>query len=168
MTVARAVSVLLEDRWITLNRAVGLIRRRNLPVHSLAVGPTATPGLSRLTIMMHSDIATADRAVQHLQKVVGVRAAVAFPAGEGVVRELALVKVRAPHERYGELLDVVQLYNASVVDDSADAMIVELSGSEAFVLSCIRALERFGVVEVARSGTIALGSGNDIQSGTLP
>jgi acetolactate synthase small subunit len=55
-----------------------------------------------------------------------------------------------------------------VVDDSVDAMIVELSGSEAFVLSCIRALERFGVVEVARSGTIALGSGNDIQSGTLP
>jgi acetolactate synthase-1/3 small subunit len=168
MTVTRAVSVLLEDRWITLNRAVGLIRRRNFPVHSLAVGPTATPGLSRLTIMIHSDTATADRAVQHLQKVVGVRAAVAFPAGEGVVRELALVKVRAPHERYGELLDVVQLYNASVVDDTADAMIVELSGSEAFVLSCIRALERFGVVEVARSGTIALGSGNDIQSGTLP
>jgi acetolactate synthase I/III small subunit len=166
MTVARAVSVLLEDRWITLNRAVGLIRRRNLPVRSLAVGPTGTPGLSRLTIMIHSDTATADRAVQHLQKVVGVRAAVAFPAGEGVVRELALVKVRAPHERYGELLDVVQLYNASVVDDSADAMIVELSGSEAFVLSCIRALERFGVVEVARSGTIALGSGKDIQSGT--
>jgi acetolactate synthase-1/3 small subunit len=168
MTIARAVSVLLEDRWITLNRAVGLIRRRNLPVRSLAVGPTATPGLSRLTIMLHSDTATADRAVQHLQKVVGVRAAVAFPAQEGVVRELALVKIRAPHERYGELLDVVQLYNASVVDDSADAMIVELSGSEAFVLSCIRALERFGVVEVARSGTIALGSGNDIQSGTLP
>jgi len=168
MTVARAVSVLLEDRWITLNRAVGLIRRRNLPVRSLAVGPTATPGLSRLTIMLHSDTATAERAVQHLQKVVGVRAAVAFPAQEGVVRELALVKIRAPHERYGELLDVVQLYNASVVDDSVDAMIVELSGSEAFVLSCIRALERFGVVEVARSGTIALGSGNDIQSGTLP
>jgi acetolactate synthase-1/3 small subunit len=166
MTTARAVSVLLEDRWITLNRAVGLIRRRNLPVRSLAVGPTATPGISRLTIMLHSDTATADRAVQHLQKVVGVRAAVAFPAREGVVRELALVKIRAPHERYGELLDVVQLYNASVVDDSADAMIVELSGSEAFVLSCIRALERFGVVEVARSGTIALGSGNDIQSGT--
>jgi acetolactate synthase I/III small subunit len=168
MTIARAVSVLLEDRWITLNRAVGLIRRRNLPVRSLAVGPTDTPGLSRLTIMLHSDTATADRAVQHLQKVVGVRAAVAFPAQEGVLRELALVKIRAPHERYGELLDVVQLYNASVVDDSADAMIVELSGSEAFVLSCIRALERFGVVEVARSGTIALGSGQDIQSGTLP
>jgi acetolactate synthase-1/3 small subunit len=168
MTTSQAVSVLIEDRLITLNRAVGLIRRRNLPVRSLAVGPTDTPGLSRLTIMIHSDTATADRAVQHLQKMVGVRAATAFPAGEGVARELALVKVRAPHARYGELLDVVQLYHASVVDDSPEAMIVELSGSEAFVLSCIRALERFDVVEVARSGTIALGTGNDLQSGTLP
>jgi acetolactate synthase-1/3 small subunit len=85
-----------------------------------------------------------------------------------VARELALVKVRAPHERYAELLDVVQLYHATVVDDTADTLIVELSGSEAFVLSCIRALERFGVVEIARSGTVALGSANDIQSGTLP
>jgi acetolactate synthase small subunit len=101
----RAVTVLLEDRLITFNRAVGLIRRRNLPVRSIAVGPTVTPGVSRLTIMIHSDEATADRAVQHLQKVVGVREAVAFPARDGVTRELALVKVRAAGDRYGELLD---------------------------------------------------------------
>jgi len=164
MSGAQAVSVLLEDRLITLNRAVGLIRRRNLPVRSLAIGPTATPGLSRLTIMMQSDIATAERAVQHLQKMIGVRAAIAFPTLDGVTRELALVKVRAPHHRYAELLDVVQLYNASVLDDTTDGLIVELSGSEAFVLSCLRALERFEVVEVARSGTIALGTANNLQS----
>ena len=164
MSGAQAVSVLLEDRLITLNRAVGLIRRRNLPVRSLAIGPTATPGLSRLTIMMQSDIATAERAVQHLQKMIGVRAAIAFPTLDGVTRELALVKVRAPHHRYAELLDVIQLYNASVLDDSTDGLIVEVSGSEAFVLSCLRALERFEVVEVARSGTIALGTANNLQS----
>jgi acetolactate synthase-1/3 small subunit len=118
--------------------------------------------------MMQSDPATADRAAQHLQKVVGVHAAVAFPAQEGVARELALVKVRSSPSRYGELLDVIQLYHASLVDDSPDAMIVELSGTEAFILSCIRALERFGVVEVARSGTVALGTGTDTPSGTLP
>jgi len=167
MSGGQAVSVLLEDRLITLNRAVGLIRRRNLPVRSLAIGPTATPGLSRLTIMMQSDIATAERAVQHLQKMIGVRAAIAFPTLDGVTRELALVKVRAPHQRYAELLDVVQLYNASVLDDSNDGLIVELSGSEAFVLSCLRALERFEVVEVARSGTIALGTANNLQSETV-
>jgi len=167
MSGGQAVSVLLEDRLITLNRAVGLIRRRNLPVRSLAIGPTATPGLSRLTIMMQSDIATAERAVQHLQKMIGVRAAIAFPTLDGVTRELALVKVRAPHHRYAELLDVVQLYSASVLDDSNDGLIVELSGSEAFVLSCLRALERFEVVEVARSGTIALGTANNLQSETV-
>jgi acetolactate synthase I/III small subunit len=161
---AHAVSVLLEDRLITLNRAVGLIRRRNLPVRGLAIGPTATPGLSRLTIMMQSDIDTAERAVQHLEKVIGVRGAITFPTLDGVTRELALVKVRAPHERYAELLDVVQLYNGVVLDDSNDGLIVEVSGSEAFVLSCLRALERFEVVEVARSGTIALGTANNLQS----
>ena len=168
MTSSQAVSVLLEDRLITLNRAVGLIRRRNLPVRSLSVGPTATPGLSRLTIIMHSDPATADRAVQQLQNLVGVRGAVAFPSGEGVTRELALVKVRAPHARYPELLDMVQLYKATVIEESSEAMIVELSGSEAFVLSCIRALEQFEIIELARSGTVALGSGNDLQSRTMP
>jgi acetolactate synthase-1/3 small subunit len=118
--------------------------------------------------MMHSDQATADRAVQQIQKVVGVHSAVSFPAAEGVARELALVKVSASASRYGELLDVVQLYHGTVVDDSPQAMIVELSGSEAFILSCIRALERFGVVEVARSGTVALGSGTDTQLETSP
>jgi acetolactate synthase I/III small subunit len=167
MSEAQAVSVLLEDRLITLNRAVGLIRRRNMPVSSLAIGPTGTPGLSRLTIMMQSDIATAERAVQHLQKMIGVRAAIAFPSLDGVARELALVKVRAPHQRYAELLDVIQLYGASVLDDSTDGLIVELCGSEAFVLSCLRALERFEVVEVARSGTIALGTANNLQSETV-
>ena len=167
MSEAQAVSVLLEDRLITLNRAVGLIRRRNMPIRSLAIGPTGTPGLSRLTIMMQSDIATAERAVQHLQKMIGVRGAIAFPTLDGVTRELALVKVRAPHHRYAELLDVVQLYNGVVLDDSNDGLIVELRGSEAFVLSCLRALDPFTVVEVARSGTIALGTANTLQSETV-
>ncbi|HEX6104736.1 MAG TPA: acetolactate synthase small subunit [Gemmatimonadales bacterium] len=156
MSAAQAVAVLLDDRLISFTRAVGLLRRRNLPVRSIAVGPTATPGVSRLTIMMHSDEATADRAVKHLQKMIGVREAVAFPARDGVARELALVRVRASADRYGELLDVVQLYQAAIIDDAPEATIVELTGSEAFVLSGLRALERFDVLEVARTGTVAL------------
>ena len=169
MSGTRAVTVLLEDHLITLNRAVGLIRRRNFPVHSLAVGPTDTPGVSRLTIMMQSDEATAERAVQHLQKIIGVRDATAIPLGGAVAREIALVKLRPPAERYAELLDVVQLYHATIVDESADIVIVELTGSEAFVLSCVRALERFDIIEVARSGAVALESGAaGLRVGTYP
>ena len=115
--------------------------------------------------MIDSDSSTADRAAQHLQKVVGVRAAIAFNPGQGVARELALVKVRAPRARYAELLDMAQLYHASVIDDASEAVILELSGTEPFVLSAIRALERFEIIEVARSGTVALESGTDLQSG---
>jgi acetolactate synthase I/III small subunit len=167
MSGTSAVTVLLDDRIITLTRAVGLIRRRNFPVHSLSVGPTDTPGLSRLTIMLQSDQATAERAAQHLQKIVGVREASAIPPGDAVAREIALVKLRPSVQQYGELLDVVQLYHATVVDEAADATIVELTGSEAFVLSCLRALERFEIVEVARSGAVALESrGAELRIGT--
>jgi acetolactate synthase-1/3 small subunit len=151
---------------ITLTRAVGLLRRRNYPVRSFAVGPTATPGLARLTIMLQSDPSTAERAVQHLQKMIGVREASALPPGGAVAREVALVKVRAPGPRYGELLDMLQLYRATVVDDTADAVIVEVSGSEAFVLSGLRALERFEILELARSGPVALESGAGAASPT--
>jgi acetolactate synthase-1/3 small subunit len=156
MTACQTLSVLLEHELVTFTRAVGLLRRRNFPITSIAVGPSASPGLARLTIMMQTDRTTADRAARQLEKVVGVREAAAFPAGEGVARELALVKVRADQERYAELLDVALLYKAAIVDESADAAILEVSGSEAFVLSFLRALEGFELLEVARSGAVVL------------
>ena len=151
------VSALLEHELVTFNRAVSILRRRNLPIKSIAVGPSASPGLARLTIMMQTDQATADRTARQLEKMVGVHHVAAFPSDDGIARELALVKVRAAHDRYAELLDVALLYKAAIVDEAADEIILEVSGSEAFVLSFLRALERFEVIEVARSGAVALG-----------
>ena len=161
MSDCYTLSVLLDQELVTFTRAVGVLRRRNLPIKSIAVGPSASPGLARLTIMMQTDRTTAERAAQQLEKVVGVRAAVAFPVGEGVARELALVKVRAGHERYAELLDIALLYKAAIIDESADAAILEVSGSEAFVLSFLRALEGFELLEVARSGAVVLERASD-------
>jgi len=169
MSGTQAVVVLVEDHLITLNRVVGLIRRRNFPVHTLSIGPTGTPGVSRLTIMMQSDHAAAERAVQHLQKVVGVHDAAVIPQADAVARELALVKLRPSAEQYAELLDVVQLYRATLVDESLGAVVLELTGSEAFVLSCLRALERFEIVEIARSGAVAMESGTaELRFGAQP
>jgi acetolactate synthase I/III small subunit len=159
MRVPQAVVVHVEDHLITLNRVVGLIRRRNFPVRSLSVGATGMPGVSRLTIMMQSDEDAARRAVQHLQKIVGVHDAAVIPQGDAIARELAMVKLKPSGEQYAELLDVVQLYRATVVDESSDAVVLELTGTQAFVLSCLRALERFGIVEVARSGAVAMEAG---------
>ncbi len=169
MSVTQAVVVLLEDHFVTLNRVVGLIRRRNFPVRSLSVGPTGTAGISRLTIMMQSDESAAGRAVQYLQKIVGVHDAAVIPQDDAVTRELALVKLRPTAEQYAELLDVVQLYHATLVDESLDGVVLELTGSEAFVLSCLRALERFEILEVARSGAVAMESGTaELRFGVQP
>ncbi|HEX5386327.1 MAG TPA: acetolactate synthase small subunit [Gemmatimonadales bacterium] len=156
MMPAQTLSVLADQELVTLNRAVGMLRRRNLPITSIAVGSSATPGVARLTIMLETDEATADRMARQLHKVVGVHEAVAYPAREGIARELALVKVRVAPRRYAELLDVALLYKATIADESADSIIFEVSGSDAFVLSFLRALERFEVLELARSGAVAL------------
>ena len=156
MTDGQTLAVLLDEELLTLTRIAGMLRRRNLPMRSIAVGPTGTPGCSRLTIMLETDAAAADRVARQIQNVVGVRAAAAFPVKDGIARELVLVKVRADHERYGELLDAALLYKATIVDESSDAVILEVSGSEAFVLSFLRAVERFHVLDVARSGAVAL------------
>jgi acetolactate synthase-1/3 small subunit len=155
MTDGHTLAVLLDEELQTLTRIAGMLRRRNLPMRSIAVGPTGTPGCSRLTLMLQTDAAAADRVARQIQNVVGVRTAVAFPAKDGIARELALVKVRPDHARYGELLDAALLYKATIVDESDDAVILEVSGSEAFVLSFLRAVERFEVLEVARSGAVA-------------
>jgi len=157
MTGSHTVSVVLENELVTFTRAVGVLRRRNFPIKSIAVGPSASPGLARLTIMMQTDPTTANRAARQLEKVVGVHEAAAFSLRDGVARELALIKVRAGQERYAELLDLALLYKATVVDESADAAILEVSGSEAFIGSFLRAIESFEVLEVARSGAVALG-----------
>jgi acetolactate synthase-1/3 small subunit len=154
MTDGHTLAVLVDEELLTLSRIAGMLRRRNLPLRSIAVGPTGTPGCSRLTLMLHTDAAAADLLARQIRNVVGVRAA--FPAKDGIARELALVKVRADHARYGELLDAALLYKATIVDETDDAVILEVSGSEAFVLSFLRAIERFTVLDVARSGAIAL------------
>jgi acetolactate synthase I/III small subunit len=156
MSEAQTLAVLLDEELITLTRIAGMLRRRNLPLRSIAVGPTGTPGCSRLTIMLHTDAAAADQVARQLQNVIGVREAAAFSAEDGIARELVLVKVRADQHRYGELLDVALLYKATIVDESADVAILEVSGTEAFVLSFLRALERFEVLDIARSGAVAL------------
>src|ERR1700688_3399832 len=104
---------------------------------------------------MQADDASADRLVQQLRKTFGVRAAVMFPAGDAITREIALIKVRAAADR-ADLQAVVSQFGAVVVDEGAGACIVEIAGAAARTESCIRALARFGILEIARSGAVAM------------
>ena len=151
------LTVLMDDRLVTLNAAVGLLRRRNLPMRNVTVGPAVADGTTRLFAMIETDAGTAERIAELFRKLMGVEDARVGPAEEAVLREAVLVRLRpAGGDAYAELLDVLGLYHASVVEESADGVVAEVSGPASFVLSCVRALERFGLVDVARSGTLAV------------
>jgi acetolactate synthase-1/3 small subunit len=156
MAPAHAISILIDNDLLALNRAIGVVRRRNLPIASIAVGPSQLGGVSRLTLMVQGDQATADRIAQQLQKTFGVRDAAVFPADGAVSREVALIKVRAAAADRPALLAVVSGCGAAVVDEGPGVCIVQLTGEAADADACVRALERFGILEVARSGAIAL------------
>lgn len=156
MSELHCITVILDEKLVTLNAAVGLLRRRNLPVRSVTFGPHVTEGRSRLFAMIEADAGAAQRVALLFEKLVGVDQARAIPAADTVSREFALVRIRAQADSYGELLDVLNLYHANVVEEGPDGLVVELTGPDTFVLSCMRAVERFGIVDVARSGAVAI------------
>ena len=157
MAPSHAISVLLDDDLLAFNRAIGVVRRRNLAIESISLGASQVAGVSRLTFMMQADEASADRLVRQLQKTFGVREAVMFPAEAAVAREVALIKVNAPSPRdRPDLLGVVSQFKASVVHEGPGVCIVEIAGTASLTASCIKALERFGIVEIAQSGAVAL------------
>ena len=106
--------------------------------------------------MIEADEGAAQRVALLFEKLVGVDEARSAPVDTTVVRELALIRLRPPTESYGELLDVLGLYHANVIEEGPDGLVVELTGPDTFVLSCLRAVERFGIVDVARSGAVAV------------
>jgi acetolactate synthase-1/3 small subunit len=156
MSAPHVLSVVFADGPFTLSRAVGLVRRRNVPIRSVALGPGPADGSFRLQLVMYTDRADAERIAMLVGKLIGVREATAIAAAGAVQRALALVRLAAPGERLGELLDTLQLYHATLVDETGDAVIVEVAGDEAFVHSGLRALEPFGIREVAWSGCATL------------
>src|SRR3989454_255559 len=121
-----------------------------------ARGPQPVLAQARLTVIVNTDDATAEMTMRKLHKLSGVQSATRFPVRDGVARELALVKVRVPPERHAELLDVCDTFKATVVAEPPEQAIVQLAGTGAFVLAFVRALERFGILEMTRSGAVAL------------
>lgn len=156
MSAVHALAIEYTGRLVTFNRAVGMLRRRNVRVKSLAVGPVGDDGHARLTVLLEAEREDADRLALLFRNVVGVEEVRVYPVEEVVAREIALITLHPSDGEQAELLDTLQLYGASVVDDGPGAVVAEITGGAAFVLSFLRALERFRIVDVARSGTVAV------------
>ena len=153
---ATVVLVEFSDDLITLNRVVGIMRRRNLAVVSLSLGPAPGSGRRGLTAVLADDAATVSRLVNQLRKTSGVILALVRPENECLTREQMLVRVRVAPMHLAALLDAVALYDAHIIEESPEELLLEATGAAPLLGSLLRALEPFGVLAHARGGALAL------------
>jgi len=153
------LSVLVENTPGVLARVSSLFSRRGFNIDSLAVGPTESSEVSRMTIVVNVEDLPLEQVTKQLNKLVNVIKIVELDPSMAVERELMLVKVRADIETRSHILETVQLFRAKVVDVSSDAVTIEATGSVDKLEALLRVLEPFGVKELVQSGMVAIGLG---------
>ena len=150
----------MEDKPGVLNRVAGLFRRRNFNIESLAVGYSETPGISRMTFVVEGDAREFRQVQTQLSKLINVTDVQDVTDEPTIVRELALVKVRATSDNRAEILQLVNIYRAAIVDVAMDSLVIQITGPEERVNSLISLLENFGIKEMVRTGRVAMVRGN--------
>ncbi len=151
------LAVLVENKPGVLNRVSSLMRRRSFNIYSLAVGETEDPTVSRMTIVIDASKTNAqlvERNLLKLANVIDVRDVTGVPS---VSRELALVKVRVTDAgKRGELKQIADMFQSRVVDVAKDSIMIEITGEETKVDSVLNVLHDYGIIEVVRTGHIAM------------
>lgn len=155
----RTLSVLVLNQPGVLARISALFSRRGFNIDSLAVGQTEDPTISRITVSTTVDDQILEQVTKQLNKLVEVLKIVELEAS-AIRRELILVKVRAPAEARGQILEVVQLFRAKAVDVTVDTITIEATGSPDKLDALLRMLDPYGVRELVQSGLVALGRGS--------
>jgi acetolactate synthase-1/3 small subunit len=149
----------VEDKPGVLNRVSSLFRRRGFNIESLTVGQTDRDGVSRMTVVIHADDDTARRVVANLYKLVNVLRVDELDGG-AVVRDLALIKVRAAQDARTQVLQLCEVFRARVVDVAPDKLIVEITGTQSKIDGFVDVLRPFGLEEMVRTGAIAMTRGS--------
>ena len=153
------ITALVQDKPGVLNRVSSMFRRRGFNIASLAVGHSEDPNLSRMTFVVEGDDDVVEQVTKHLHKLIDVIKVSDISNENLVSRELALIRVKANVQDRSEIMQIVDIFRANIVDVASDSLIVEVSGDEDKVDSLHDLLKSFGVLEVMRTGTIALDRG---------
>jgi acetolactate synthase I/III small subunit len=145
----------VKDRPGVLSRVAALLEAKGFNIRSLAVGASEQEGLSRMTFVVDAST-DADEVVAELRKLDDI-VEIRDISGHGFVsRELALIRVRGEKEVRKRLMDIVDIFNAKIVDVSAQAMIIEVTGHEDKIDSLVRLLKDYDVVELVRTGRVSM------------
>ncbi|HEY2511307.1 MAG TPA: acetolactate synthase small subunit [Polyangiaceae bacterium] len=150
----------LEDRPGVLNRVASLFRRRAFNIESLTVGRTEREGVSRMTLVMRADDDAARRLEANLYKLVNVLAVEDVSHSPTVVRELALIKVRADESVRAQVMQLCEVFRARMLDVAPETLVVEITGAQDKIDGLIEMLRPYGILELVRTGAVAMTRGN--------
>jgi len=159
-TTKHTLIALVEDKPGVLNRMASLFRRRGFNIESITVGHSEMPHLSRVTIIVNGSTAMVEQVRKQLDKVIDVVKVSDITAENIIVRELALVKVKATSSTRSEIIEIVDIFRANIVDVAPDSVTIEVTGDEEKITSLLNLLRGFGIKEIVRSGHIAMTRGS--------
>ncbi|MEM0202950.1 MAG: acetolactate synthase small subunit [Archaeoglobaceae archaeon] len=149
------IAVLVENKPGVLARVSSLFRRRGFNIESLSVGVTENEEISRMTIVVNGDEKVLEQVVKQLNKLIEV-IKVSDVTKDSVERELCLVRVNAPPEKRGEIVELTNIFRARIVDVAKDSFIIEITGDEDKINAFIDLMRNYGIKEVARTGKVAM------------
>jgi acetolactate synthase-1/3 small subunit len=150
------ISVLVENQFGVLARVSGMFSGRGFNIDTLNVAPTHDPSLSRVTVVLKGDESSLDLCMKQLRKLINVVEVVDFKEGQAVGRELLLVKVKADSKTRSEIMQICDIFRAKIVNVAHDAVIIEMTGDDAKTAAFLGLIEAFGIIELARTGQLAL------------
>lgn len=158
---------MVEDKPGVLTRVASMFRRRGFNIASLAVGSSEKPGLSRMTFVVNGDNYTVGQVAKQLDKLIDVIEVSDITSKSIVTRELALIKVETTPITRGEIIQIVNLFRANIIDVGSESMVIEITGEEDKINALHDLLAPFGIIEMLRSGLVAMvrGHGNGMASG---
>ena len=147
---------LVEDKPGVLTRVASMFRRRGFNIVSLAVGNSEQPGLSRMTFVVDGDEYTVGQVAKQLDKLIDVIEVSDITNERILARELALIKVKTTHVTRSEIIQIVNLFRANIIDVSSETMVIEITGEEDKINALNDLLAPFGIIEMLRSGLVAM------------
>ncbi len=159
-TTKHTIVALVADKPGVLNRIASLFRRRGFNIESIVVGHSEIPHLSRTTIVVDGATTMVEQVRKQLDKVVDVVKVSDITGDRLIARELALVKVKATATTRSEIIEIVDIFRANIVDVASDSVTIEVTGDEEKIDSLLNLLRGFGVKEIARTGRIAMTRGS--------
>lgn len=152
----RVLSVLVENEPGVLSRVAGLFSGRGFNIESLNVAPTLEEGVSHMTITTRGDEQIIEQIVKQLRKLVTVIKVVDFEGMSAVEREMMMIKVHAEESKRGEVLRIADIFRCKVVDVSLADLTLEATGDYGRLRAIIQLLQKFGIKEMARTGTLSV------------